>query len=150
MLVSRVHILLTLAVAIVGVSAQSFDECGDTCVNTTVAKGYCKALNDTSCVCTNKEFQTTLEACLTNCSTNDLTVAAQLQNATCSNVSTSTASSESSSATLLNPSSSLSRAPSSSATSATSSSGATPVEQLSFLSAIITIAGALMGGAFAL
>jgi hypothetical protein len=44
MFTNRFRILFTLAVAVAGVSAQSFDACGEACVNSTLAAGICKSL----------------------------------------------------------------------------------------------------------
>ncbi|KAI0277288.1 hypothetical protein BGY98DRAFT_980632 [Russula aff. rugulosa BPL654] len=140
----RFPVLFTLAVAIAGVSAQSLsdlDACGQACINTTVSKGYCSSINDTSCVCSNTQFQTTLATCLSNCSSSDLTIAEGIQKETCLNASTSSSHSASGSAAATAKSSS---------TSSSKSNGATAVEQLPLLSAVIVIAGALMGGAFVL
>jgi hypothetical protein len=41
---NRFRALFTLAVAVAGVSAQSFDQCGEACLNTTLAAGICKSL----------------------------------------------------------------------------------------------------------
>ncbi|KAN0120767.1 hypothetical protein V8E52_004036 [Russula decolorans] len=135
---NRFSVLFTLAVAIAGVSAQSLDACGQTCVNSTVSKGYCSSINDTSCVCTNTQFQGALATCLTSCSSSDLTIAQEIQKETCANVSTSSTSAKASDTSSATPSAS------------TKSNGATAVEQLPLLSAVIVIAGALMGGAFVL
>jgi len=140
MFTSRFPVFFTLAIAIAGVSAQSLDACGETCVNSTVAKGYCSSINDTSCVCSNTQFQESLASCLTNCSSSDLTIAEQIQKETCSNASTSS--------TSVKPSATESASATSS--HSTKSNGATAVEQLPLLSAVIVFAGALMGGAFVL
>jgi hypothetical protein len=44
MFTNRFHVFFTLAVAIAGASAQTFDQCGEACINTTLAQGICKSL----------------------------------------------------------------------------------------------------------
>ena len=40
----RVFLAFVVAVAASGVSAQSFDQCGDTCLNTSLADSSCKSV----------------------------------------------------------------------------------------------------------
>ncbi|KAI0250132.1 hypothetical protein BJV78DRAFT_1113478, partial [Lactifluus subvellereus] len=77
----------TLAVAAVGVSAQSgLDTCITGCL--TIAEGHssCTSYTNVSCVCTSKAFQTAAASCLSaNCTTADQKAATQLQETQCGN-----------------------------------------------------------------
>jgi CFEM domain len=121
--------------------------------------------NDTSCVCSNTQFQSSLATCLSSCSSSDVTIAQQLQKETCSNglyrlselpffwdCFTDTQFPASTTSTGEKPSASATNSTTSSTPSSksTKSNGAAAIEQLPLLSAVIVIAGALMGGAFIL
>ncbi|KAI0253623.1 hypothetical protein BJV78DRAFT_1280695 [Lactifluus subvellereus] len=138
MFANRFQILLTLAVAAAGVSAQAgLDTCILTCLqNASKASGSCADFTNLSCVCTNTVFQTGVASCLqTNCTTQDQQTALQLQQQQCGSASTGSAKT----ASATTP-----------ASTSKSSNGATPVGQLPFFTAAIAIVGVSLGGALVL
>ncbi|KAI9452280.1 hypothetical protein BJY52DRAFT_1405478 [Lactarius psammicola] len=140
MLVSPFRIFATLAVAtVVGVSAQ--DACIITCLQQAVSPSTCTSYTDITCVCSNREFQSTAAACLNaNCTTADQAAALELQQSQCGSGS-------SSSATSTSPAGSSST--SSSASTPTSSNAAVH-EQVPFLNGAIALATVALGGALIL
>ncbi|KAH9976462.1 hypothetical protein BGW80DRAFT_1293861 [Lactifluus volemus] len=126
MLANPSRIFLTLAVALVGVSAQNLDSCIVTCLsNAAQAQGSCTNIQDLSCVCNNTVFKTAAANCLTaNCTAQDQQTALQLEQSQCGNTATSSSTGSATSPT------------------AKSKSGATPIGQSPFF-----IAGAVIGGA---